>query len=316
MADSKQSLSILVSLFNEEEALEAFHARTTKVLDAIDIDYEIIFVNDGSTDRSQNILEDLAARDARVKVIAFSRNFGKEAAMTAAIDFATGDAAVPIDADLQEPPELIASMVEMWRSGADVVVAKRSSRESDSAAKQVTARVFYAIFNKVSELNIPRDSGDFRLMDRKVLDVIRSLPEKERFMKGLYCWPGFRTETIEFERQQRELGQTKFNYWGLWNFALSGITSFSTFPIRVSAYVGFFISMVAFLYGFIIILKTLLFGVDAPGYASIMVVILFLGGIQLIFLGVLGEYVGRVYKEVKNRPVYVVAKTIGFKRQD
>ena len=236
--------------------------------------------------------------------------------MTAAIDFATGDAAVPIDADLQEPPELIASMVEMWRSGADVVVAKRSSRESDSAAKQVTARVFYAIFNKVSELNIPRDSGDFRLMDRKVLDVIRSLPEKEGFMKGLYCWPGFRTETIEFERQQRELGQTKFNYWGLWNFALSGITSFSTFPIRVSAYVGFFISMVAFLYGFIIILKTLLFGVDAPGYASIMVVILFLGGIQLIFLGVLGEYVGRVYKEVKNRPVYVVAKTIGFKRQD
>lgn len=309
---SAPKISVLVPVYNEAEVLPAFFARLQSALEPLQIGYEVICVNDGSSDNSLAVLESFAATDPRLKVVSFSRNFGKEAAMSAAIDYAGGDAAIPIDCDLQDPPELIGAMVEKWQAGSDVVVAKRISRSMDSSMKRVSAGLFYRVFNRISEVDIPMDVGDFRLMDRKVLDVLRALPEKDRFMKGLYCWPGFTHSTIEFHRQGRERGASKFNYWGLWNFALSGITSFSTFPIRFSVYLGLVIALVAFLFGFFIIFKTLLFGADTPGYASIMVVVLFLGGVQLFFLGLMGEYIGRIYKEIKNRPLYVVERTVGF----
>lgn len=307
-----ERLSILVPMYNEAEVLPLFFERIRAVLDDVGLDYEIVCVNDGSTDETLELIRGYAAEDRRVKVVSFSRNFGKEAAMSAAVDYATGDAGIPIDADLQDPPELIHQMIEKWREGYEVVYARRASRKTDSLLKRKSAQWFYTVFNRMSETDIPSNVGDFRLMDRKVMEAIRRLPEKVRFMKGLFCWPGFRQATVEFERQSRAEGDTKFNYWKLWNFALSGITSFSTLPIRLGVYIGFIISFVSFLYGIFIITKTLMFGIDTPGYASIMVVVLFLGGIQLFFLGLMGEYIGRIYKEVKNRPLYLVDRTIGF----
>lgn len=309
---SIRRLSILVPMYNEAEVIPAFFETINKVLVGIGMDYEIICVNDGSKD---NTLEQLAARatqDPRIKVVSFSRNFGKEAAMTAALDHASGDAAIPIDADLQDPPELILDMLRKWNEGFDVVYARRSSRSHDSLVKRKTARWFYNLFNRLSEVDIPENVGDYRLISRRVMEAIKSLPEKERFMKGLFCWPGFKSVTIEFERQIRAGGGTKFNYWKLWNFALSGITSFSTIPIRMGLYLGLLIAGVAFLYSCYIITKTLVYGIDEPGYASIMVAVLFLGGVQLFFLGLMGEYIGRIYKEVKNRPLYIVERVIGF----
>jgi glycosyltransferase involved in cell wall biosynthesis len=308
----RDTLSILVPVYNEAAVLELFYTRLTAVLDPLDFDYELVFVDDGSSDGTALLLEDLARRDARVKVLLFSRNFGKEAAMSAAIEHASGQAAIPIDADLQDPPELIPALVARWREGYDVVLARRTSRAQDAAMKRGTALAFYRLFNLVSDIRIPDNVGDFRLMDRKVLDVLKLMPEKDRFMKGLYSWPGFRQSYVEFERPERAGGTTKFNYWRLWNFALSGITSFSTLPIRFSVYLGLFIASCSFLFGFYIIVKTLIQGADTPGYASLMVVVLFLGGVQLFFLGLLGEYIGRIYREVKNRPLYVVARRIGF----
>jgi glycosyltransferase involved in cell wall biosynthesis len=274
--------------------------------------FEYICVDDGSTDRTSTILHDHAATDSRIKIVTLSRNFGKEPAMTAALDFASGDAVIPIDADLQDPPELILDMLSKWQDGYDVVYAKRSSRQSDGVIKRKTALWFYSIFNTMSDTDIPHNVGDYRLMDRKVVDIIKQLPEKDRFMKGLYCWPGYRSTSIEYERPSRINGHSKFNFWQLWNFALNGITSFSTLPIRAGIYLGFLIAAFSFVYAFIIISKTLVFGIDVPGYASIMVTVLFLGGIQLFFLGLLGEYVGRIFKEVKNRPLYIVKETIGL----
>lgn len=311
--NSRDLLSILVPVYNEAAVLPLFYERVTAALQTLsDLDYELIFVDDGSTDSSPAILETLAQRDARVKVLLFSRNFGKEAAMSAAIEHASGDAAIPIDADLQDPPEVIPALVARWREGYDVVLARRSSRAQDAMMKRSSAMLFYRLFNLVSDIKIPDDVGDFRLMDRKVLDVLKLLPEKDRFMKGLYCWPGFKQASVEFERPERAGGATKFNYWRLWNFALSGLTSFSTLPIRISVYLGLVIATLSFLFGFYIIVKTLLYGADTPGYASLMVVVLFLGGVQLFFLGLVGEYIGRIYREVKNRPLYVVARRVGF----
>jgi glycosyltransferase involved in cell wall biosynthesis len=305
-------LSLLVPMYNEESVINLFFDRANKVLASTGIEYEFICVNDGSTDSTLDLLRKYAAKDPRVKVISFSRNFGKEPAMTAALDFAEGDVVIPIDADLQDPPELIIDMLTKWREGYDVVFAKRSSRESDGFLKRNTALWFYSIFNKMSETDIPHNVGDYRLMDRKVVDIIRQLPEKDRFMKGLYCWPGYRSAVVEYERPIRADGNSKFNFWQLWNFALNGLTSFSTLPIRVGIYLGFFISLISFIYALFIITKTVILGIDVPGYASIMVTVLFLGGIQLFFLGLLGEYIGRIFKEVKNRPLYVIQETIGF----
>ncbi len=305
-------LSILVPMYNEAEVIPVFFETINKVLTATDMDYEIICVNDGSRDNTLELLTARAARDPRIKVVSFSRNFGKEAAMTAAIDFASGDAAIPIDADLQDPPELIHDMLRKWKEGYDVVHARRSSRDTDSLVKRKTASWFYNLFNRLSEVDIPENVGDYRLMSRRVIDVLKSLPEKDRFMKGLYSWPGFKSTMVEFERQLRAGGSTKFNYWKLWNFALSGITSFSTIPIRIGIYLGLFIAGCAFFYGCYIIFWTLVYGIKEPGYPSLMVVVLFLGGVQLFCFGLMGEYIGRIYKEVKNRPLYVVERAIGF----
>ena len=309
---ASEKLSIIAPIYNEEEVLPQFFERLQSVLSSIDIEYEIVCVNDGSKDGSLEILERIAKDNSLVKVINFSRNFGKEAAMSAAIDYATGDCLIPIDVDLQDPPELIGDMVVLWRQGFDVVLARRASRESDSYLKRQTASWFYRLFNKISENDIPYNVGDYRLMDKKVIDVVRQLTEKDRFMKGLFCWPGFKSTTIEYERPIRAQGDSKFGFWRLWNFAISGITSFSSVPIRVGTYFGLGISFFSFIYAVMIVSKTVLFGIDVPGYASLMVAVLFVGGVQLFFLGLLGEYIGRIYKEVKNRPLYVVEKTIGL----
>jgi polyisoprenyl-phosphate glycosyltransferase len=311
-AMNKQLLSLLVPMFNESDVIPIFFPAITKALSRIDIDWEIICVNDGSSDTTATLVKEAMKLDSRIKLVSFSRNFGKESAMTAALNFATGDALIPIDADLQDPPEIIAKMVEKWRSGAVVVQAKRCSRDDDTLLKRKTANWFYSLFNKISDMYIPENVGDFRLLDRKVADVIRKLPEKDRFMKGLFSWPGFKTETVEFERQAREEGSSKFNYWKLWNFALDGITSFSTLPIRIGTYVGFIIASLSLIYGIVVTVKTLFLGVDVPGYASLFVAVLFMGGVQLFFFGLLGEYIGRIYKEVKSRPLYVVEDAIGF----
>ncbi len=312
MSDIKKKLSILVPMYNEVEVLPVFFAKISDVLQSIALDYEIICVNDGSTDDTLAWLKAKAATDSRLKIISFSRNFGKEPAMSAAVDFATGDAAIPIDVDLQDPPELIQDMVAKWFEGYDVVYAKRVSRLSDGVIKRQTAGWFYKVFNRISHTNIPDNVGDYRLLDRKVLDVLKTLTEKDRFMKGLFCWPGFRDTAVEFVRQERAEGKTKFNFWKLWNFALSGITSFSTMPIRLGVYIGMLIAGSSLVYGLFILGRTLYLGRDVPGYASLMVVILFLGGVQLLFLGLLGEYIGRIYIESKNRPLYVISEKIGF----
>lgn len=311
---SQQLISIIVPMYNEEANLETLFAELHKNTSGLDVEYEIVCVDDGSKDGTRAALLAKAAEDARVRVVLLSRNFGKEAAMTAALDYARGDAVIPIDADLQDPPELIAQMVAKWREGFDVVYAKRTSRDADTPLKRNTAGLFYKVFNALSEMPIPENVGDFRLMDRRVVEAIKQLPEKDRFMKGLFCWPGFHSATIEFERQERQEGESKFNYWKLWNFALNGITSFSSLPVRMGVYLGLIVSLVAFVFGVVVVVKTLVTGVDVPGYASLMVVILFLGGVQLFFLGLLGEYIGRIYKEVKNRPIYMVEKTVGFNK--
>lgn len=307
-----QLISIIVPMYNEEKGLDTLFAELHQVMGEMDARYEIVCVDDGSKDGTRAALVAKAADDSRIRAVLLSRNFGKEAAMTAALDYAQGDAVIPIDADLQDPPELIPEMVAKWREGFDVVYAKRISRDADTRLKRNSAGLFYKVFNALSEMPIPENVGDFRLMDRRVVDAIKQLPEKDRFMKGLFCWPGFNSTTLEFERKERAEGETKFNYWRLWNFALNGITSFSSVPVRMGVYLGLIVSVAAFLFGVTIVLKTILTGVDVPGYASLMVVILFLGGVQLFFLGLLGEYIGRIYKEVKNRPIYMVDKAIGF----
>lgn len=309
---NNKTLSLLVPMYNESEVIPAFFERIQNVLSSLDIEWEIVCVNDGSTDNTEALVQGYAEKDPRIKLVSFSRNFGKEPAMTAALDYASGSAIIPIDADLQDPPEVIGVMLEKWEEGFDVVYAKRASRDSDSVVKRSTAHWFYQLFNRLSDIPIPENVGDFRLMDKRVADVIRKMPEKDRFMKGLFSWPGFSATTVEFERQSRESGDSKFNYWKLWNFALSGITSFSTAPIRIGTYLGLVIAAMSFIYGIYIITKTMFFGVETPGYASIVVIVLFLGGIQLVCIGLLGEYIGRIYKEVKNRPLYVVDSTVGF----
>lgn len=307
-----QMLSILTPMYNEAGGLDAFFQSLEAALAPLDVDYEIICVDDGSTDNTLARLRHHVERNPRIKVVVLSRNFGKEAAMTAALDYASGDVALPLDADLQDPPELIAAMLAKWREGYQVVYAKRSSRKTDSLIKRKTARLFYKVFNRLSDIKIPEDVGDFRLLDRNVIEAIKRLPEKDRFMKGLFCWPGMKHTVIEFERPKRAHGTSKYNYWNLWNFALSGITSFSTFPIRAGIYLGLSVASLSFLFGLWVIFKTVVIGVDVPGYASLLVAVLFMGGVQLFFLGLLGEYIGRIYKEVKNRPLYFVANEIGF----
>lgn len=305
-------LSMAVPMYCEEEGVDRFFARIEPILDDLNLAYEIVCVNDGSHDQTLAKLLIHRRRNPAVVVVDLSRNFGKEAAMTAALDYCSGDAIIPIDADLQDPPELIPRMVERWREGFEVVLARRANRDSDTRGKRMTAGWFYRIFNAVAEVPIPANVGDFRLMDRKVLAAMDRLGERNRFMKGLFSWVGFHATTVEFEREERSAGTTKWNYRKLFNFALDGIIAFSSAPLRFWSYLGALVSLFAFLYGSFLILRTLVYSVDVPGYASTMVVILFLGGIQLIGLGVIGEYLGRVYKEVKGRPIYLVRESHGI----
>jgi len=309
-------VSVVVPMHNEEEALDRLFARLEPALKAVTKDYEIVCVDDGSTDGTLSRLVDHRTHNGRIKVLSLSRNFGKDVALSAGLDHAAGDAVIPIDADLQDPPELIPAMVARWQEGFDVVYARRSARTSDTLPKRFLARAFYRVHNAMADVRIPFDTGDFRLMDRRVVDALRTLPERNRFMKGLFAWVGFRQTGIDYERPARQAGTTKWNTWRLWNFALDGITASSTWPLRVWTYFGLTIALTAFAYGGFLVLRTLIHGVDVPGYASIMSAILFLGGLNILATGVIGEYLGRVLIEVRHRPLYLVRETHGMGETD
>lgn len=303
-------ISIVIPFYNEEGAVFGFHEAITKALTGLSaFEFEFICVNDGSSDNTLDELLECVAKDSRYIVLELSRNFGKEAAMSAGIDQAKGDCVIPIDADLQDPPSLITQMLEEWQKGAEVVLAKRIDRSTDSYAKRTSALLFYRLHNALSSLKIPENVGDFRLMDRVVIEALKQLPERQRFMKGLFAWLGFRTTTIEYVREARATGNTKFSGWKLWNFAIEGITSFSLVPLKVWTYIGAIGSICALCYATFIIVRTWLFGVDVPGYASLLVVMLFFGSLQLMSLGVIGEYIGRIYFESKQRPLYLIRKS-------
>lgn len=311
-------LSLIVPVKDEEEAVGPFVARVAPILDGLFPDsgpapaWEILFVDDGSEDATLPAILAAHRADPRVRAVSLSRNFGKEAALTAGLDHAGGAAAIPIDVDLQDPPEVIGEMLARWREGNEVVYGVRTNRRADSLPKRLTADLYYRAHNWLSNDKIPEHAGDFRLLDRSVVEVIRAMPERNRFMKGLFAWGGFRQAAVEYERAPRNIGRTKFRYWKLWTLALDGITSASTMPLRIWSYVGVVVAVFALLYALFMVARTILFGIDVPGYPSLMVAVLFFGGLQLISLGVLGEYVGRILIETKRRPLYVVRRRIGF----
>lgn len=314
MPAERCTFSLVVPVYNESPNIGPFYERVARVMQGLGEPYEIIFVNDGSQDDTLDRLLALAGKDPRVKVIDLSRNFGKEIALTAGIDHATGEAVIPIDADLQDPPELIPELVAKWREGYDVVYATRREREGETWLKRATAHLFYRVVEKITPIKIPRDTGDFRLMSRPVVEALKRLRERNRFMKGLFAWVGFKQTAVYYRRERRHAGKTKWNYWKLWNFALEGITSFSYIPLQFATYFGLTVALFAFIYALFIVVRTLLFGRDVPGYPSLITVILFLGGVQLFAIGILGEYIGRIYSEVKQRPLYIVKGRYGFHR--
>ena len=299
-------LSLVVPVFDEDESIDLFVDTVVPILDRDRMRFEIVFVNDGSRDDTLARLLDRSARDRRIRVVNLSRNFGKEAALTAGIDHARGDVLVPIDIDLQDPPDLVGAFMARWREGYDIVYGVRSARHADTTAKRMSANSFYWVFNSLSPVRIPANVGDFRLVDRRAVEVLRQLPERNRFMKGLFAWVGFNSIGVPYERPQRAAGSTKFNFWRLWNFALDGVVSFSTAPLRAWFYVGVVIAAVSVLYAFFIITRVLILGIDTPGYASLLIAVLLMGAIQLLSLGIIGEYLGRLFLEVKGRPIYVV----------
>lgn len=300
-------ISIVAPFFNEGPSVELFYDAISAVAAQLPhCTFEFICVDDGSSDDTLSKLLAVHERDARCIIIELSRNFGKEAALTAGIDFANGDVVIPIDTDLQDPPTLIPLLVNEWLNGADVVVARRTDRSTDSFLKRKTAQIFYRVNNAMSTVQIPENVGDFRLMDRMAIDALKKLPERQRFMKGLFAWVGFRTATVDYARPPRVAGQTKFSGWKLWNFALEGITSFSTTPLRIWTYIGLIAALSALVYAAYVVVRTLVYGIDVPGYASVLVLILLFGSLQLISVGLLGEYIGRIYIESKQRPNYLV----------
>jgi polyisoprenyl-phosphate glycosyltransferase len=305
-------LSIVIPLHNEESNIDYLFQRLTEVFDRLQLSYEIVCVDDGSQDSTLARLIEFHQLNPSIKVVSLSRNFGKEIALTAGIDYSKGQAVVPIDADLQDPPELIEVLIAKWREGYDVVYATRRSRQGETWLKRLTANLFYRVIQKISNVSIPRDTGDFRLLDRRVVDVLKQMPERTRFMKGLFSWVGFKQTSILYDRAERYQGSSSWNYWRLWNLAVDGITSFSLLPLKVWSYVGLLLSLLAFIYATFLVIRTLILGVDVPGYASIMVAVLFLGGVQLMTLGIIGEYLGRIYEEVKGRPLYLVRDSYGF----
>lgn len=309
-------ISVVAPLYNEQENIDALFRRLLAVLEALNTSYDVICVNDGSRDNTLKNLVEYHQRYPQIKVVNLSRNFGKDTAMSAGIDYSQGMAVIPIDADLQDPPELIAEMIEKWHEGYDVVYASRLVRIGESWFKRFSAEGFYQVINKLSRVSIPPNTGDFRLIDRRVVESIKKMPERQRFMKGIFAWVGYKQTSILFDREPRYQGQTKWNYWKLWDFAIDGITSFSFLPLKVWTYVGLIIALVSLVYASFLILRTIIFGIDVPGYASLMVAVLFLGGIQLLTLGIIGEYIGRVYEEVKGRPLYLVRDCYGFENRE
>jgi glycosyltransferase involved in cell wall biosynthesis len=305
-------LSLVVPVYNEAESIESFLTAVEGVLNPLNCSYEIVFVDDGSTDKTWELLSAYTKKKECVRALSLSRNFGKERALTAGLDACVGDAVIPMDVDLQDPPELIPQFIDKWLEGYDVVYGVRNSRGSDPFLKRVSANGFYRMINLVTDIQIPANVGDYRLMDRCVIEALKTFPERNRFMKGLFAWVGFRQTGIPYERPERYRGSTKWNYWRLWNFAIDGFTGFTTVPLRLWSYFGVFIALISFLYALFLVFRTALLGVDVPGYASLMVVVLFLGGVQLITAGILGEYLGRLFREVKQRPIYLVRESAGF----
>jgi glycosyltransferase involved in cell wall biosynthesis len=302
------SISVVVPAYNEEEVLPEFYRRTADVLRSIGIPYEIVFVNDGSSDRTWCVMNQLRDADSNITLVNLSRNFGKEIALTAGLDESCGEVVIIIDADLQDPPEMIPQFIDGWREGFDVVYAVRTEREGETWLKKKTASIFYRVIQSVSRIKIPKDTGDFRLMSRRSIEALSRLREHHRFMKGLFSWVGFPSKPIHYKREPRAAGQTKWNYWKLWNFALEGITSFTVGPLKMATYIGLAVASLSFLYAAFVIYKTLRYGDPVQGYPSLMVVILFLGGTQLVFTGIIGEYLGRVFNEVKQRPLYLLSE--------
>jgi glycosyltransferase involved in cell wall biosynthesis len=295
-----------VPVYNEQDVLPEFHKRLSAVFENLNYELEILYVNDGSNDSTLEVINRLRANDPRIAIVDLSRNFGKEIAMAAGFDNACGDAVVVIDADLQDPPELIPEMIHHWKGGYDVVYAQRTAREGETWLKKASAAVFYRLIQRVSRVQIPPDTGDYRLMSRRAVDALNRLREQHRFMKGLFAWIGFSQKALPYKRDPRFAGVTKWNYWKLWNFALEGITSFTIVPLKVATYLGLFASVVAFLYAAVIVLKTILYGDPVRGYPSLIVVVLSLGGAQLAALGIIGEYLGRMFNETKQRPLYLL----------
>lgn len=313
--DPTLTLTVVVPVFNEAENLAALHQRLADALQPTNLSWDVLYVDDGSTDQSLAVIRQLAADQPTVGWLSLSRNFGKELAMTAGLDHTSADAVVIIDADLQDPPELIPALIDRWREGYDVVYAQRTARAGESLVKRGTAAGFYRVINWLSRTRVPPDTGDFRLLSRRAVEALGRLRERHRFMKGLFAWVGYRQIAVPYEREPRLGGSTKFSYRSLWNFALEGITSFSNVPLKVASYLGLGASLGAMVYGFYIIAKTLLYGDPVPGYPSLMVVILFLGGVQLLALGIIGEYLGRVFVEAKQRPLYLVGESQPASRQ-
>jgi len=310
MRNDRPLISIVAPFFNESGNVFAFYQAIVSELEHLSsCQFEVICVDDGSRDSTLQELLEIISTDRRFRVIELSRNFGKEAALSAGLEVAQGDAVITLDADLQDPVSLIGQLIETWqRLGVDVVLAKRASRYHDSPTKRITAKAYYWFHNLLSPVKIPADVGDCRLMTRQVVQALALLPETQRFMKGLFAWVGFKTTVIEYDREIRRSGSSKFTWWRLWNFGIEGITSFSTVPLRVWTYIGIVSACITAVFGLYVFLKTLMVGADVPGYASVLVVILFFGSLQLIGLGILGEYVGRLYMEAKRRPPYLIRR--------
>lgn len=309
MEENKKLVTILVPAYNEEEVLYMLYERLRTLMDdTTAYDFEVLLVNDGSKDKTLQIMQELREKDKRINYLNLSRNFGKETAMIAGLDYCKGDAVIIIDADLQDPPELIPEMLQYWEEGYDDVYAKRKSREGESFLKKFTSKMYYKVLQAFTKIEIQKDTGDFRLLDRRCVEALKSMRESQRYTKGLFSWIGYNKKEILYDRDPRAAGKTKWNYGKLINLSIDGITSFTTSPLRWAAIIGVLVSLIGFIYMIFIIVKTIVSGIDVPGYASTMVVILFLGGIQLIFLGVIGEYLGRAFNEGKHRPLYFVER--------
>jgi glycosyltransferase involved in cell wall biosynthesis len=303
----RPTFSVVIPAFNEAEGLTDFHQRLVAAMEPLG-SWEAIYVDDGSDDATRETVEYLRLDDSRIALIGLSRNFGKEIATTAGLDHARGEVVIVIDADLQDPPEVIPELVAAWRLGFDMVCARRRARDGETAFKKLTAHLFYRMMRHAGRVKLPRDTGDFRLMTRRVVEAVCKLREQHRFMKGLFAWVGFPTTTVVYDRAPRHLGRTKWNYWKLWNLALEAITSFTVMPLKLATYMGLIVALLSVAYGAQVIVKTLLFGNSVAGYPSLMTVMLFLGGIQLMTLGVIGEYLGRIFNETKRRPLYLVER--------